>query len=75
MALRAIVKADHKSKTASLSFVDEETGFSPKDFRGEELKDMTFPYTHISEYDFLFEHLGEGSEGFDYFNFKAIGFN
>ena len=75
MGLKAIVKADHKTKTATLSFIDEVTGFSPLDFRGQELKDMMFPYTHITDYDFLFKNLGIGSDGFEYYHFTAIGFS
>lgn len=75
MALKAIVKADHKTQTATLSFIDEATGFSPLDFRGQELKDMRFPYTHITDYDFLFVKLGIRSDGFEYYHFTAIGFS
>jgi hypothetical protein len=75
MVLKAIVKADHKTKKATLSLIDEETGFSPVDFRGEELRDMAFPYNHIFEYDTLFDNLGKDSDGFDYFHFRGIGFN
>lgn len=75
MALRAIVKADHNAKTATLSFIDEATGFSPVDFRGQELKDMSFPYSHLTDYDFLFENLGVGADGFERYHFTAIGFN
>lgn len=75
MALKAIVKADHETQTATLSFIDDVTGFSPLDFRGQELKDMRFPYSHLTNYDFLFEKLEKGQDGFEYFHFTAIGFN
>lgn len=66
---RAIVTADHKNKTAKLSLLDEK-GRAPLDQKGYELRNMQFPYSHLTDYDFLFQSLGENPDGTEDYHFK-----
>jgi hypothetical protein len=74
MNRRAIVKADHIKHQASLTFTDENEN-SPVDSNGNEYRDILFPYTHLKEYDILFESLGTALNGIEYFHFKLFSFD
>lgn len=70
MSKKAIVIANHKTKTATLNFVDEENNLFATDYKGQALVGMTFPYSNILEYDFMFESLGKIDEDNEKFDFK-----
>ncbi|RBW57144.1 hypothetical protein DS884_11195 [Tenacibaculum sp. E3R01] len=72
MAQRAIVIANHKTKTAKLNFIDEEKNLVAVDYKNEPLTNMNFPYQNIEAYDFLFESLGKIDENTEKFYFKIL---
>lgn len=70
MSRKAIVIANHKTKTATLNFVDEENNQIATDHKNQPLIGMTFPYSNIEEYDFMFESLGKIDDENEKFEFK-----
>ena len=70
MSRKAIVIANHKTKTATLNFVDEENNQVATDFNNQPLVGMKFPYSNIEEYDFMFESLGKIDDENEKFEFK-----
>jgi hypothetical protein len=70
MSRKAIVIANHKTKTATLNFVDEEKNQVATDYNGEQLIGMQFPYSNIEEHDFMFESLGKIDNDNEKFEFK-----
>jgi hypothetical protein len=74
MALQAIIKANHTSKKATLSIVDDKTDFSPLDAKGKELRGMKFPYFHLIAHEYLFEKLGSRDDGFEYYVLNMLYF-
>ena len=55
MSRKAIVIANHKTKTATLNFVDEENNQVATDHKNQPLIGMTFPYSNIEEYHQMYE--------------------
>jgi len=72
MAQQAIVVANHKSKTATLNFLDEENNLIAFDQNNKPLIGLNFPYSKILDYDFLFESLGKIDEENEKFIFKIL---
>ena len=72
MARQAIVIANHKNKTAILNFVDEESNLVVVDYKNQPLINMNIPYSHIAEYDFLFESLEKIDEENEKFLYKIL---
>ncbi|GAA0193402.1 hypothetical protein GCM10009122_56330 [Fulvivirga kasyanovii] len=72
MPRQAIVIANHKDKTATLNFIDEENNLVAHDFKGQPLTEMQFPYSNIEAYDFLFESLGKLDEQTEKYLFKIL---
>jgi hypothetical protein len=70
MSKKAIVIADHKLKTATLNFVDEENNLYATDYKGQPLVGMSFPYSNITNYEFMFESLGMIDNDSEKFEFK-----
>jgi hypothetical protein len=70
MSRKAIVIANHKTKTATLNFVDEENNKVATDHNNQALVGMKFPYSNIEEYDFMFESLGKIDDENEKFEFK-----
>jgi hypothetical protein len=70
MSKKAIVIANHKTKTATLNFVDEENNQVATDYKNQPLIGMKFPYSNIEEYDFMFESLGKIDDENEKFEFK-----
>jgi hypothetical protein len=72
MAQQAIVIANHKDKTATLSFIDEELNKVAHSYKNEPLVNLRFPYEHIKEYDFLFESLEKIEPDKEKYLFKIL---
>lgn len=70
MSRKAIVIANHKTKTATLNFVDEENNQVAIDYNNQPFIGMKFPYSNIEEYDFMFESLGKIDDENEKFEFK-----
>jgi hypothetical protein len=70
MSRKAIEIANHKTKTATLNFVDEENNQVATDHNGGQLTGMQFPYSNIEDYDFMFESIGRIDEDTEKFEFK-----
>lgn len=74
MSKKAIVIVNHKTKTATLNFVDEENNQVATDHNNQPLIGMKFPYSNIEEYDFMFESLGRIDDENEKFEFKISVF-
>jgi hypothetical protein len=72
MAQQAIVIANHKNKTATLNFLDEENRLVAFDNKGQALTKMNFSYGKISTYEDLFESLGMIDDDNEKFLFKIM---
>lgn len=70
MSKKAIIIANHKTKTATLNFVDEENNLVATDGNNQPLIGMNFPYSNIEDYDFMFESLGKIDNDNEKFDFK-----
>ena len=72
MAKQAIVIANHKDQRATLNFIDEENGVTAVDYKNQPFTGISFPYSNIEEYSFLFESLGQIDEDNEKFLFKIL---
>lgn len=62
MAKKAIVIANHRTKTATLNFIDLENNLVAFDHNDQPLINLQFPYSNIETYGFLFESLEKNGD-------------
>lgn len=70
MSRKAIVIANHRTRKATLNFVDEENNQVATDLNNQPLIGMEFPYSNIEEYGFMFKSLGKIDDENEKFEFK-----
>jgi hypothetical protein len=66
-----VIIADHKTKKATMTIMDLNTGVVPYDFKGQRLADMLFPYENIAYYSEMFNSLGNDNGGLEYYTFLS----